>query len=69
MTTQEFEKIIDNFDPEKDDLKDKVEELFDKGANIVDIFRFIIKVRDCGLRDAYDLAESCPSYHKRYNIQ
>lgn len=69
MTREEFEKIVENFDPEKDNIKDKVDELFEKGANLVPVFHFINEHLHCGLNEALELAESCPGYHKRYDIE
>lgn len=41
MTFEEFEKEIITFTPEKDNLTDKVNDLFAKGAGLVHVLYFI----------------------------
>lgn len=66
MTTKEFEEEVKNFCPEKDDLKEKVDELFSKGAGTVHVLHFIIEHKSCRLIEAMEIVESCPNYHKRF---
>ncbi len=66
MTTEEFDKEVKDFCPEKDHLKDKVNELFEKGAGTVHVLYFIIQHKNCRLPEAMELVESCPNYHKRF---
>ncbi|MCX8522681.1 hypothetical protein OF897_01935 [Chryseobacterium formosus] len=66
MTTKEFDEEIKDFSPAKDDLKKKVDELFEKGAGTVHILYFIIEHKKCRLTEAMEIVESCPNYHKRF---
>lgn len=66
MTTEEFDEEVKDFCPEKDSLKDKVNELFVKGAGTGYILNFIIKHNDCRLIEAMEIVESCPNYHNRF---
>ncbi|WP_294322886.1 hypothetical protein [uncultured Chryseobacterium sp.] len=64
--TEEFEEEVKNFCPEKENLKEKVNELFAKGAGTVHILYFIIDHKKCRLTEAMELVESCPNYHNRF---
>ncbi|GAA5091779.1 hypothetical protein GCM10023210_19790 [Chryseobacterium ginsengisoli] len=66
MTTKEFEEEVKGFSPEKDNLKETVDELFGKGAGTVHILYFIIEHKNCKLTEAMEIVESCPNYHKRF---
>ena len=66
MTSNEFEEEVKNFSPEKDDLKEKVDELFGKGAGTVHVLHFIIEHKNCRLIKAMEIVESCPNYDKRF---
>lgn len=66
MTFQEFQKEVITFAPEKDNLKDKVNDLFAKGASLVHILYFIIEDKRCGLTEAKEIVDACPNYHKRF---
>lgn len=66
MTRKEFEEEIKDFSPEKNDLKEKVNELFGKGAGTVRVLYFIIEHMNCKLIEAMEIVESCPNYHKRF---
>ncbi|WBX99662.1 hypothetical protein [Chryseobacterium gambrini] len=66
MTTQEFEEEAKDFSPDKEDLKEKVNELFGKGAGTVITIHFIIQHLKCTLSEAMELVESCPNYHNRF---
>ncbi len=67
MTREEFDEEIKDFSPEKDNVRDKADELFAKGANTTYIFQFITEHLNCSLIEALEVAESCPNYHKRYD--
>lgn len=67
MTWKEFEEEVKDFSPEKENIKDKVDDLFSKGAGTVRVLHFIIEHMHCRLGEALELAESCPNYHKRYD--
>jgi len=67
MTREEFEKETKDFSPQKENIRDKVDDLFGKGANIVYVLHFIIEQMHCRLSEALELAKSCPNYHKRYD--
>lgn len=66
MTTKEFEEEVKDFSPKNDDLKEKVDELFGKGAGTVHVLYFIIEHKNCRLIEAMQIVESCPNYHKRF---
>lgn len=66
MTFEEFEKEIITFTPEKDNLTDKVNDLFAKGAGLVHVLYFIIEHKSCGLTEAKEIVDTCPDYHKRF---
>ncbi len=66
MTIKEFEEEVKNFSPENDDLKEKVNELFGKGAGMVITIHFIIEHLKCTLSEAMEIVESCPNYHNRF---
>ena len=66
MTSKEFGEEVKNFSPEKNDLREKVNELFGKGAGTVIVIHFIIEHLKCTLSEAMEIVESCPNYHKRF---
>ncbi len=66
MTTEEFDEEVKDFRPEKENLKEKVNELFAKGAGTVHVLYFIIEHKNCRLTEAMKLVESCPNYHNRF---
>ncbi|NPA09697.1 MAG: hypothetical protein GXO46_11975 [Chlorobi bacterium] len=66
MTTQEFDEAVKDFSPEKEDLKEKVNELFGKGVGTVITIHFIIEHLKCTLSKAMEIVESCPNYHNRF---
>lgn len=66
MKSKEFEEEIKDFSPEKDNLKEKVNDLFGKGAGKVILIHFIIEHLECTLSEASEIIESCPNYHKRF---
>lgn len=66
MTAQEFDEAVKDFSPDKDDLKEKVNELFGKGAGTVITIHFIIEHLKCTLSEAMEIVESCPNYHNRF---
>ncbi|WP_343663560.1 hypothetical protein [Chryseobacterium mucoviscidosis] len=66
MTVQEFDEAVKDFSPEKEDLKEKVNELFGKGAGTIRILYFIVEHKNCRLVEAMEIVESCPNYHNRF---
>jgi hypothetical protein len=66
MTTEEFEEETKGFSPDKDNLKEKVDELFVKGAGTVHVLYFIVEHKNRRLTEAMEIVESCPNYHKRF---
>lgn len=66
MTRPEFEEETKDFSPGKENIRDKVDALFAKGANAVYVLHFITQHLNCRLTEALKVAESCPNYHKRY---
>ena len=66
MTAQELDEAVKDFSPEKEDLKEKGNELFGKGAGTVITIHFIIEHLKYTLLEAMEIAESCPSYHNRF---
>lgn len=66
MTSQEFEEEVKYFSIKKDYLKEKVDELFGKGAGTIHNLYFIVKHKNCKLIEAIEIVESCANYHKRF---
>lgn len=66
MDTEEFNEEVKDFCPEKENLKEKVNELFAKGAVTVHVLYFIIEHKNCRLTEAMEIVEACPNYYKRY---
>lgn len=66
MTTEEFDEEVKGFCPENENLKEKVNELFEKGAGTGYILNLIIQHRSCRLTEAMEIVEACPNYHKRF---
>lgn len=66
MTAQEFDEAVKDFSPDKEDLKEKVNELFGKGAGTVITIHFIIEHLKRTLSEAMEIIDSCPNYHNRF---
>ncbi len=66
MTSEEFDEEVKDFCPEKDSLKEKVNEIFAKGAGTGYVLNFIIRRKNCRLTEAMKIMESCPNLHKRF---
>ncbi|BEV05207.1 hypothetical protein [Chryseobacterium gambrini] len=66
MTAQEFDEAVKDFSPDKEDLKEKVNELFGKESGTVITIHFIIEHLKCTLSEAMEIVESCPNYHNRF---
>ncbi|MCD1115508.1 hypothetical protein [Chryseobacterium turcicum] len=66
MTSQEFEEEVKGFSIKKDDLKEKVDELFGNGAGTIHILYFIVEHKNCKLIEAMEIIEYSPNYYKRF---
>ncbi|REC48793.1 MULTISPECIES: hypothetical protein [Chryseobacterium] len=66
MTAKEFDEAVKDFSPDKEDLKEKVNELFGKGAGTVITIHFIIEHLKRTLSEAMDIIDSCPNYQNRF---
>jgi hypothetical protein len=57
---EEFEEEVKDFSPEKENIKDKVDDLFGKGAGTVRVLHFIIEHMHCRLGEALGWQNHAP---------
>ncbi|MCX8533289.1 hypothetical protein [Chryseobacterium luquanense] len=66
MTLKEFEEKVKDFSLEKENLEDKVNELFGDGFPAAYVAHFVIEQKNCRLSDVEKIFNGCPNYIKRY---